>query len=135
MPTFEDPAADAADAEQALRGLAHATRQLNDPAQIYSVLGSASQAVASLAQALHQIGSFHDRCGANATVSLGDPQQAGAAYRASWDLHRAAEMLTSVGKSIDSAHQAESTIVYKPRGLEAPAPAPVHGRGSGGLSL
>lgn len=133
MPTFEDPAQAAAEAEQALRGLAHATRRFNDPAQIYSVLGSASQAVASLAQALHQIGSFHDRCGSNTTGSRDDPQQAGAAYRASWDLHRAAEMLTGVGKSIDSADQAESTIVYNPQVLEAPGPA--RSRGSGGLSL
>jgi hypothetical protein len=31
MPTFQDPAADAAQAQHALRGLAHATRTINDP--------------------------------------------------------------------------------------------------------
>lgn len=31
MPTFENPAADAEEAQQALRGLAHATRSIHDP--------------------------------------------------------------------------------------------------------
>jgi hypothetical protein len=34
MPTFQDPAANAAEAQQALRGLAHATRTINDPREI-----------------------------------------------------------------------------------------------------
>ncbi len=38
MPTFQDPAADAAEARQALRGLAHATGTINDPREIYAVL-------------------------------------------------------------------------------------------------
>jgi len=54
MPTFENPSADAAEAQQALRGLAHATRLIDDPRQIYSILGSLSTAAASLAQSLHQ---------------------------------------------------------------------------------
>ena len=36
MPTFQDPASDAAEAQQALRGLAHATRTINDPRDIYA---------------------------------------------------------------------------------------------------
>jgi len=48
MPTFEDSAADSAEAQQALLGLAHATRRIVDPTQIYEVLGSLSQAAASL---------------------------------------------------------------------------------------
>lgn len=131
MPTFEDPAADATDAEQALRGLAHATRRIDDPSQIYGVLGSLSQAVASLGQALHQVGSFHDKHGARADATIIDPRQTGAAYRVSWDLHRAAEMLASVGKSIDSAHSSEATIVYQPRHLAEPG----HSHGPHGMSL
>src|SRR3546814_451462 len=120
MPTFEDPAVDATEAEQALRGLAHATRRIEDPSQIYGVLGSVSQAIASLSQALHQIGSFQDEHGARVDATIIDPRQTGAAYRASWDLHRAAEMLNSVSKSIDSAHASEATIVYLPRHHAAP---------------
>ena len=57
MPTFDNPAADASKAEQALRGLAHATRRIEDPSQIYGVLGSLSRGIASLSQSLHQLGS------------------------------------------------------------------------------
>lgn len=131
MPTFEDPAADATEAEQALRGLAHATRRIEDPTQIYAVLGSVSHAIASLNQALHQIGSFHDEHGARTDATIIDPRQTGAAYRTSWDLHRAAEMLNSVGKSIDSAHASEATIVYQPRHLAAPG----RGHTANGVSL
>ena len=60
MPTFENPAADADEVQTALRALAHATRSIDDPRQIYSVLGSLTSAVASLSQSLHQIAAFHD---------------------------------------------------------------------------
>lgn len=40
MPTFENPAADADEVQTALRALAHTTRSIDDPRQIYSVLGS-----------------------------------------------------------------------------------------------
>ena len=39
MPTFQNPTADAAEASEALRGLAHATRVFEDPADTYAVLG------------------------------------------------------------------------------------------------
>ncbi len=61
MPTFENPAADADEAQTALRGLAHATRSIEDPRQVYSVLGSLTSAVESLRQSLHQLAAFHDR--------------------------------------------------------------------------
>lgn len=60
MPTYEDPAADTDEVQTALRALAHATRSIDDPRQIYSVLGSLTSAVTSLSQSLHQLGSFHD---------------------------------------------------------------------------
>jgi hypothetical protein len=131
MPTFDNPAADASEAEQALRGLAHATRRIEDPSQIYGVLGSLSRATASLSQALHQLGSYHDNHGARADATIVDPKQTGAAYRVSWDLHRAGEMLASIQKSIDSAHQSEATIVY-PNPVTASRPS---GRSHDGLSL
>ena len=48
MPTFENPAADADEVQAALRALAHATRSIDDPRQVYSVLGSLTSAIASL---------------------------------------------------------------------------------------
>src|SRR3546814_20825556 len=108
MPTFDNPAADASEAEQALRGLAHATRRIDDPTQIYGVLGSLSRVTASLSQALHQLGSYHDNHGARAEATIVDPKQTGAAYRVSWDLHRAGETLASIPKWRDSSHPSQA---------------------------
>ena len=69
MPTFTDPVADADEVREAVRGLAHATRTIEDPTAIYAVLGSLSTALASLAQSLHQLGDFHD--GTSATKRSG----------------------------------------------------------------
>lgn len=113
MPTFEDPAADADDVQTALRALAHATRSIDDPRQIYSVLGSLTSAVASLSQSLHQIASVHDnRPRGTAWVPETSPKGRSAAYRVSWDLHRAGEMLRQVGETIANAHEAEAMNAY-----------------------
>lgn len=113
MPTFEDPAADATEAQQALRGLAHATRTIEDPRQIYEILGSLSAATASLAQSLNQIASFHDTP-ARETAWISGESRAGraAAYHVSWELHRAGEVLKHVTEAIGQAHDAEATICY-----------------------
>lgn len=131
MPTFEKAAADADEAAQAMRGLAHATRRIEDPTEIYTALGAVSEAVASLSQALHQMGTFHDHHGAHESSAVSDPRQLGAAYRVSWDLHRAAEMLNSIRKSIDSAHEAEGKLTYQPPRLAAQTPS----HGAKGLSF
>jgi len=55
MPTFENPAVEADELRATLRAPAHATRSIDDPRQIYSVLGSLTSAVASLSQSLHQL--------------------------------------------------------------------------------
>ncbi|MCB8045315.1 hypothetical protein JM654_17645 [Microbacterium oxydans] len=39
MPTFNDPTADAEEARQALRGLAHATIRIDDPDKLYGIVG------------------------------------------------------------------------------------------------
>ncbi|MAS54944.1 MAG: hypothetical protein CMJ44_10045 [Pimelobacter sp.] len=113
MPTFQDPAADADEVQTALRALVHATRSIDDPRQIYSVLGSLTSAVASLSQSLHQLAAFHDgrqrRMGWAPTDS---PKARSAAYRVSWDLHRSGEMVRQVGEVIANAHEAEAMLGY-----------------------
>lgn len=113
MPTFENPAADADEVQTALRALAHATRSIEDPRQIYSVLGSLTAAVASLSQSIHQVAAFHD---ARAEKSEWVPERSAkaraASYRVSWELHRAGEMLRQVGDTIGHAHEAEAVLVY-----------------------
>ena len=113
MPTFDNPTADAAEAREALRGLAHATRKLDDPRDLYAILGDLSLAAASLGQVLHQLGRLHDTPQSE-TLWVAEGSRAGraATYQVSWDLHRAGEMLRQVTRCIDEAHQAEGTVVY-----------------------
>ena len=60
MPTFTNASKDAEELRETVRGLARATRSIDDPTEIYPVLGAVSSALASMAQSLHQIGDFHD---------------------------------------------------------------------------
>ena len=113
MPTFNDPVADADELREAVRGLAHATHSVDDPTTIYPVLGSISSALASLTQSLHQLGDFHDGPATKAAWMNGDPHAGRAsAYRVSWELHRAAEMIHQVAETVDRAHEIEATIAY-----------------------
>ena len=133
MPTFENPAADADEVQTVLRGLAHATRSIDDPRDIYSVLGSLTSAVASLSQSLHQIAAFHDAPQRQTEWGPADsPKARSAAYRVSWDLHRAGEMVRQVGDVIADAHEAEATLAYH---REFPEPPLSHSSTDHGLSL
>lgn len=125
MPTFTDPAADADEAQQAVRGLAHASRVIDDPRSIYPMLGALSSAMTSLSQALHQIASFHDADAPNAQwVSEGSATARTFAYQVSWELHRAGEMMRQIADTIDHAHEAEGHIVYENRAAIGAAPYP-----------
>jgi len=116
MPTFEDPAADANEVQTALRALAHATRSIDDPRQIYSVLGSLTSSIASLSQSLHQLAAFHDTPSKRSTWVIGDSRASQtAAHNVSWELHRSAEILHQVSDSIAHAHSSEATISYEHR--------------------
>jgi hypothetical protein len=135
MPILNNPVADADELREAVRGLAHATRSIEDPTSIYAVLGSISSALASLTQSLHQLGDFHDGP-ATKTASMDSDPHAGRAssYRVSWELHRAAEMIHQVVETVDRAHEIEATIAYDVHGYASLAPThhPAH---DSGLSL
>ena len=65
-----EPAASAADtAREALRGLAYATRAIDEPCDTYAVLGSLHAGLASLRQTIDQLASFHERHAPLATTS------------------------------------------------------------------
>lgn len=135
MPSFTNAVADADEAQQAVRALAHATRHVADPTEVYSVLGSLSQTLGSLTQVLHQLGDLHDGSGHGLARVDGDARQGRAAsYQVAWDLHRAAEMVHQVGVAVDRAHQVEASIGYDvgelPRLASVAPPTP-----GGGLSL
>ena len=59
MATFVDPVADAAEACEGLRGLAHTTRLFEDPADTYRGLGEVSGSVRLLRQVLGQLPRAH----------------------------------------------------------------------------
>jgi hypothetical protein len=133
MPSFENPASDADEAQTALRALAHATRSINDPRQIYSVLGSLTSAIASLSQSLHQLAAFHDGRHRGAEwMPTDSPKARAAAYRVSWDLHRAGEMVRQVGDVVANAHEAEAILAYHREVPESPLS---HSTAGHGLSL
>ena len=135
MPTFENPSADADEVQTALRALSHATRSIDDPRQIYSVLGSLTSAVAALSQSLHQLAAFHDAAAQKGVWLAGDSRAGRAAtYQVSWELHRAGEILHQVSESIASAHNAESRLTYVHPDFPAFADAP-HRSANHGLSL
>ena len=135
MPTFENPSTDADEVQTALRALAHAARSIDDPRQIYSVLGSLTSAVAALSQSLHQLAAFHDAAAQKGVWLAGDSRAGRAAtYQVSWELHRAGEILHRVSESIASAHNAESRLTYVHPDFPTFADAP-HRSADHGLSL
>lgn len=113
MAPFDDPVTGAEESQQALRVLAHATRSIVDPTDIYPILGSLSAAAASLEQSLHQIGVHHDRPNDARRAVDGDARAGRAAsYQVAWELRRAGEMVRQVRATIDRAHEIEATIAY-----------------------
>lgn len=136
MPTFNNPSADAAEAQRALRGLAHATRSIDDPRDIYPVLGSLSSAAASLEQSLHQLAAFHDGPSRQRGWTAGVDQTGRASsHQLSWELHRAGEILRQVAESLSHAHEVEATIAYDRRNFALPPDSPSSAAPDPGLSL
>ncbi|GAB4005462.1 hypothetical protein [Nocardioides ultimimeridianus] len=112
MPTLHDPVADAAEVRESVRGLAHATRSIQDPTAIYDVIGSLSSSLASMAQVLQQLGATHDRMPTTGTQAPIGKHGRATAYQVSWELHRAAETVNQVAATVDRAHQLEAAITY-----------------------
>ncbi|CUR54291.1 hypothetical protein NOCA2150033 [metagenome] len=113
MPRFQDPVREAAQAREALRCLAHSTRAIDDPRQIYSVLGSLSAGGSSLEQSLPQLAAFHDGAAQTRTWTTDvDVASRAAAHKVSWELHRAGEELRQVSAPLEHAHEVAASIAY-----------------------
>lgn len=115
MPTFENPTADAAEASEALRGLAHATRTIDNPADTYAVIGDLLGGVRSLRQVLHQVAAARLTHSRAARTDDGNAQ-AGlrAAVAAADRLQEASVLLDQVETSLDAASQHSGTIAWHP---------------------
>jgi len=105
---------------------------MKDPTAIYSVIGSLSSALGSMAQVLEQLGATHDRAPANDGTGPMARTDRATAYQVSWELHRAAEMVSQVAAAVDRAHQIEARITYDVHLPVAPLPG---ARREPGLSL
>ena len=124
MPTFQNPTADAAEASEALRGLAHATRVFEDPADTYAVLGDLLAGVRSLRQVLDQLATVHVRNQVRAYDDDGN-QGTGASHAlaAAADLRQAAVLLDGVHDQVDAAMGVSGRIAWR-SAPSTPAPAP-----------
>ena len=122
MPTFQDLTADAAEASEALRGLAHATRVFDDPADTYAVLGDLLAGVRSLRQVLDQLATVHVSNQVRAYDDAGN-QGAGASHAlaAAADLRQAAVLLDGVHDQLDAAMGVSGRIAWRPA-PSTPAP-------------
>lgn len=115
MPTFEDAVADAAEAQQAIRGLAHAMQGMRDPSQGYPVLGSLTWGLASLEFALAQLARFYETTARERAEVDGDRDAGRAsAQRVAEHLRAASESVSRAVESVTYAHNADSEISYAP---------------------
>ncbi|GAA0993265.1 hypothetical protein GCM10009563_08890 [Subtercola frigoramans] len=120
MPTFQDPVADSDEATQALRGLAHATRAFDDPADTYAVIGELLSGVRSLRQVLHQLAAAHITHHDRAHTDDGNPQVGTrAALAAADELQQASILIDAVEAHLDHASQHSGRIAWHPE------PAPI----------
>ena len=104
MPTFSNPVEDAADAREAVRALAHASRAFADPADTYQVVGELLGTLRSLEQVLEQVAAAHVLHQDKAFLDNGD-REAGVdeAWAAANALRRAAELVQSAETAVDQA--------------------------------
>lgn len=115
MPAFHDPLHDAAEASEALRGLAHASRVFDDPADTYGVFGDVVAGVRSLRQVLDQLAATHldhrDRA-----HDEGGNHSAGSrnALAAADELHRAGSLLDQAYDRLDAAFGHSGQIAWHP---------------------
>ena len=116
MPTYENPVTDAAEAYEALRGLAHATRSWDEPAETYRVIGEVVASIRCLGQVLDQLAGVHLRHQDQVSTDDGD-RAAGAvaALSAADGFHQAAVLLDQGHDHLNAAFVQSGKIVWHPQ--------------------
>lgn len=113
MPTFYDSGADAGETSEALRGLAHATRAIEHPQDMYSVLGDLLSGVRSLRQVLDQLASAHASNRDLAFDDYGDHASGSAdALAAADELHQTATLIDQAEDRLNVAMSAAGRIAW-----------------------
>lgn len=125
MPTFYDPGADAGEASEALRGLAHATRTFENPQDLYGVLGDLLSGMRSLKQVLDQLSAAHVKNRPRAFDDHGNHAIGSKdALAAADELHQAATLIDQAEERLDTAAGAASRVAWhEVPASEAPAVA------------
>ena len=129
MPTFHDPLADAAEASEAMRDLAHASRVFDDPADTYTVFGDLTATMRSLRQVLAQLAATHLSHRDRAHHDDGD-HLAGdrSALAAADELHQAGTLLDQAHDHLNTAFFHSGRIAWHPEpaqtSLDHDAPVP-----------
>lgn len=100
MPTFDDPIADSEQTRLALRGLAHATRNIEEPGDAYQVIGSLLDGLRSLEQVLDQLATVHT---SNVRRSYGEDREHATGLT---EVHVTAAALHRAGREIGRTQQA-----------------------------
>lgn len=114
MPTFYDPGADAGEAYEALRGLAHASREFEHPRDLYGVLGDLLGGVRSLRQVLDQLATAHINNRPRAFNDHGDHAIGSKdALAAADELHQAGSAADLVEERLNNAIAAAGRIAWR----------------------
>lgn len=115
MATFNDPQADASEAAEAVRGLAHAAQHVEDPDVLYPVIGDLMSSTRSLSQVLYQLATAHHRHTGQAATDNGD-LAAGAvnAHEAAAALTEAAALIEQADSVLDRASNRSGRIAWQP---------------------
>src|SRR5690625_236621 len=115
MPTFDDPHADAREAAEAVRGLAHATQRVEDPDVLYPVIGELMAATRSLGQVLDQLGRAHQQHTARAATNTGSREEGSQfSFEAAAALHEAAAYVGRADSVLDRALNRSGRIAWQP---------------------
>ncbi|WP_392426055.1 hypothetical protein [Barrientosiimonas humi] len=116
MPTFTNPTSDAGDASEALRGLAHASRVFENPADTYPVLGDLLAGMRSLRQVMDQLAAVHAAHQQRVTDDDHNPAAgAAAALAAADELHQAATLIDQAHDRLNAAMSHSGRIVWNPQ--------------------
>ena len=114
MPTFNDPAADAREASEAVRGLAHATQRIENPEVLYPVIGELMATTRNLSQVLDQLARAHQQHTGRAMTDSGD-REAGSqlTFEAAAALHEAAAHIGQADTVLDRASSRAGQIAWR----------------------
>lgn len=115
MERNEDTHRIAAHASSAMRDLAHSTIVIDDPADLYPLVGEILSAVRSLTQITDQLARAHMHHRGRARTDDGDATLGGrTSDSAAWALTRARELLDAAEGAIDQASQDAGQVMWMP---------------------